>query len=301
MSRYRIGICILLCSWLAPAAIAIPPTANEAQVTFYVATNGNDSWSGKLESPNAGRTDGPFLTLSRARDAIRDLKGRQAHHGPVTVLVRGGKYYMAETLSFEREDSGSRGAPISYRAYPGEKPVLSGGKKITGWKPYKRQILQAELPGTRGGAWKFRALFLNGERQIRARYPNFDPHNPLYGGWTFIEGPARKGSGNSFIYKAATFANHWASPTDGEVVIFEAGGWVNNIIPIKSVDESRRLITLTRGVLNPDRTPWFAPSSLAAGDRFRVENLLEELDQPGEWCLDLNGGVVYFWPPGGAI
>lgn len=301
MSRHKIGNCTLLCLCLAAAAIAIPPAADETQVTFYVATNGNNSWSGKLEAPNAGRTDGPFLTLSRARDAVREMKGRQTHNGLIRVMVRGGNYYTNETLMLEREDGGSREAPITYTAYPGERPVLSGGQKVTGWKPYKGQILQADLRGARGGAWKFRQLFLNGARQIRARYPNFDPHSPLYGGWTFIEGPARKGSGNSFIYKAATFTNHWASPTDGEVVIFEAGGWVNDIIPIKSVEEGRRLITLTRSVLNPDRTPWFAPSSLAAGDRFRVENLLEELDQPGEWCLDSNGGVLYFWPPDGAL
>jgi len=149
--------------------------------------------------------------------------------------------------------------------------------------------------------WKFRQLFLSGRRQDGARYPNFDPQNPLYGGWVFIQAPAKRGSGSSVIYKPATFKRHWARPTDGEVVIFEAGGWVNNIIPIRSVDESRRVITLQHGVLNPDRTPWFAPSSLAPGDRFRVENLLEELDQPREWCLVSEQGVLYFWPPGGAL
>ena len=44
------------------------------QADFYVATDGNDGWSGKLESPNADKTDGPFATLARARDAVRELK-----------------------------------------------------------------------------------------------------------------------------------------------------------------------------------------------------------------------------------
>jgi parallel beta-helix repeat protein len=30
--------------------------------------------------------------------------------------------------------------------------------------------------------------------------------------------------------------------------------------------------------------------------QFIVENILEELDQPGEWCLDSEEGVLYFWP-----
>jgi len=32
-----------------------------------------------------------------------------------------------------------------------------------------------------------------------------------------------------------------------------------------------------------------------------VANLLEDLDTPGEWCLDSEDGVVYFWPPSGTL
>ena len=37
---------------------------------FYVATNGNDAWSGQLSAPNSQNSNGPFATLERARDAI---------------------------------------------------------------------------------------------------------------------------------------------------------------------------------------------------------------------------------------
>ena len=49
-------------------------TASAEQVTYYVATDGNDAWSGTLKAPNAAKDDGPFATLARARDAIRQLK-----------------------------------------------------------------------------------------------------------------------------------------------------------------------------------------------------------------------------------
>jgi hypothetical protein len=41
---------------------------------FFISAAGNDAWSGKLEIPNYSKTDGPFATLPRAKEAIRDFK-----------------------------------------------------------------------------------------------------------------------------------------------------------------------------------------------------------------------------------
>ena len=271
-------------------------------LVFYVATDGDDGWSGKLAAPHADRTDGPFATLVRARDAIRETKAGQPLDAPVTVLVRGGKYYLDETLVLGSEDSGTRECPITYQAYPGEKPILSGGRKVDGWEPYQGQILQCRLPRAKGGGWKFRQLFFNGQRQIRARYPNFDPENPLHGGWAFVAGPAEEGSYVAFKYQAGTFAvkgrgkHHWAKPMQAEVYMLRDWG-VTDVIPIKTIDEENRVITLADGVTSHDVCPWFTPTPISTRNRFYVENVLEELDQPGEWCLDPEEGVLYFWPP----
>ena len=108
-------------------------------VIFFVSTDGDDSWSGKLDSPNADKTDGPFATITRARDAIRELK-KQSLSEPVTVMIRGGKYFLDEPVIFNKADSGTKDCPITYMAYPGEKPIISGGRKIEAdWKPYKDQ------------------------------------------------------------------------------------------------------------------------------------------------------------------
>jgi len=280
---------------IGTASQAAPPTV------FYIATSGNDSWSGRLPATNATNTDGPFATLRGARDAVRQLRAKQALQQPVNIMVRGGKYYLDEPLVLTAEDSGTREAPITYRAYQGEKPILSGGKPIKDWKPYKGEILRAELPGSRGGKWRSRQLFSNGRRQTRARYPNLDADNPLYGGWSFIEGPAEKGSNRSFVYRPQAFKHRWAKPTEAEVVVFPYGGTFNDIVPIQTLDEGRRTITLTRATRDFARSPWFIHMEFHPGDRFRVENLLEELDQPGEWCLDSEEGALYFWPPNGSI
>lgn len=293
----------------------------EAKATFFVATNGNDNWSGKLFEPSAKETDGPFATLIRARDAIREAKNEPQR--PVTVMVRSGKYYLDQTLVLCPQDGGKRESPVIYTSYPGEKPIISGGRKVAGWKPYKRNIIQCELPEAKGGKWKFRQLFFNGQRQVRARCPKFDPINPLYGGWSFIEGPADNGSisgssfpggftnmvdrsyeggdASAFKYKPGTFKHHWSKPSEGEVSLFPGAQWGNNIIPIKAIDEEKRIITLQREIWQFDRTHWYRRFSFIPNNRFYVENILEELTEPGEWCLDSEDGILYFWPPTDSI
>ena len=158
-----------------------------AGILFYVATNGNDQWSGKLPAPNDAKTDGPFASITKARDAIRKLKADGELPAPVTVQIRGGKYYLSETITFGPQDSGVPDKPISYVAYPGEKPELIGGKRIAGLKPSQGNVLSVAIPEAREGDWQFRQLFVDGERQIRARYPNFDPTDPYRKGFLYAD------------------------------------------------------------------------------------------------------------------
>jgi parallel beta-helix repeat protein len=226
---------------------------------FYVAATGDDADSGTRAKP--------FATLERARDAARTLERR----GGTTVLVRGGVYELTKTLTLDAKDSG-----VIWRAYRDEKPILLGGAKITGFAPHTGQILKANV-----GTNQFRQLFCDGQRQELARYPNLDPQNPHTSGWTFVE----KGLSKRAFLASATDLRNWARPTDGEVSIFPSHEWWNNIAPIVAVDREQRIITLRRD----------CSYEIAAGDRYFVRGLLEELDVPGEWCLEK--GTLYFWPP----
>ena len=279
----------------------------EEKLDLYIATNGRDTWSGSLPEPNAAGTDGPLATLTQARSAIRQLRAKSSGKlpCPVRVLLRGGRYPLAEPIVLGPEDSGTPDFRITYAAYPGENPVLSGGRSVTGWKPYRDKILQCTVPGAQAGKWKFRQLFYNGKSQIRARTPNFDPQNPLKGGWATMEGPAEPGSQTAFRYKPGTLGRRWAKPAEAEVNAFIGFDWANNIIPIKAIDEQGRMITLshstTRFTNPPSPLPYNFPTPFNPNQRFRVENVLEELDQPGEWCWDSEEGKLYFWPPDDAV
>ena len=74
---------------VSPRSASPEPHAN-----LYVAPHGNDAWSGKLAAANAERTDGPLASLVRARALVREMKRSQAADQPITVMVRGGKYYL---------------------------------------------------------------------------------------------------------------------------------------------------------------------------------------------------------------
>ncbi len=227
---------------------------------------------------NPGTKDKPLQTLDAARDAARKLSGAK------TIFVRGGLYELKQTLVLEAKDSGTL-----WRAYQNEQPVVIGGRQITGFTPYKGNILKA--PGISGVY--FRQLFFDGQRQQLARYPNMDQKNPYGGGWAYVDGkslPMYKDipDENKHTLKFKPSDVHpWAHPDEGEVFIYPRYNWWNNIVRIQSINAAANTITLAKDCTYPIR-PF---------DRYYVQNLFEELDAPGEWYLDKKDWTLYFWPP----
>ena len=84
MNSRRQQLCGLL---MAFAGLLGPSTTAFAAATLYVATDGNDAWTGKLAAPNAERSDGPLATLAKARDAVRALKAAGPLVEPVSVFT----------------------------------------------------------------------------------------------------------------------------------------------------------------------------------------------------------------------
>ncbi len=262
-------------------------------IEFYVAANGNDTWSGQLAAPNAAKTDGPFATIERARNEIRKARAAGALKEPATVYLRDGIYFLERTFRLEKQDGGSADSPVVYRAYPNEKPILIGGRAVTGFTPYKGKILQADLTKQGLKGVNFGQLIFNGQRQHLARYPNFDPANPYGGGWAYADGnyvpmyQDMPGEDRRTLRYKAEDAREWARPQDGEVFVFPRHNWWNDIVRIKAIDREKRTITLTND----------CSYAIRPTDRYYVRGMFEELDSPGEWYVDTQKGVLYFWPP----
>ncbi len=272
--------------------------ANAAGIAFYVSPEGNDSWTGDS-------IDRPFATIQKARDAIREMKKKNGLTEPVTVYIRGGVYELTETLVFTIEDSGTIECPITYTAYNDEEPVISGSRKIAGpWKNYKGKIQVCTVDAVKEGKWYFKQLFLNGERQIRARAPNdsLDKQGTFYrvdakrfspdGGVTWVESDDASPDDteedlgrNAFRYRDQNIRK-WTNLNDVEVVLLYS--WNEARLLISEIDEAKRVVRFT------------GPLGRRLGghgiNRYYIENVLEELDQPGEWYLDRHTGELYYWP-----
>jgi hypothetical protein len=233
---------------------------------------------------------GPLPSIEKARDAIRAIKAAGELAEPVTVVVRGGSYALAGTLTFTAEDSGTPRCPITYRTAPGETVTLTGGRPVQGWRKYKGNIYVADLAAQGFEDFRFRELFFRGERQILARYPHFDPQHPVTGGLLYVEDTAAQ-SKNSFYYKEGSIPfDKWTGISQAEVNIFPYNCWDHNIIRITNVDPEMSLVTLRDNVAG----------NIQVGNRYFIQNVFDALDAPGEWFSDYATGKLYFQPPTGA-
>jgi hypothetical protein len=255
---------------------------------FYVAPSGNDTWSGTLAAPNAPRTDGPFATFIRARDAVRSLKSSRSTTAPIRVLVRGGTYFVEDPPVFGPEDSGTADAPITYAAYPGEKPVMSGGLAIKGWKPTvvgQKHLWVVDVPS--GVPLSSRQLFVNGRRCARPRLPKQGLYRIADVPDLTPETPKTQRQ-KRFRYSPGDI-QAWRNLTDVEVVALCF--WVESRMPIARLDEASRTVELSEGSvfrLTDDFSMTPAP--------YYVENVFEALERPGEFYYDRTEGKIYYMP-----
>lgn len=282
---------------------------------FYVAVNGSDTWSGKLAAPNPAGTDGPFATLERARDGIRKMKAALPSAG-ITVEMRGGLYERSRTFELTAEDSGTATAPVVYRARKGEPVRLTGGKMVTGWKPVtdpkvlarldtnaQAHVVQADLKaqgitdyGTMESASTFAQsdagmeLFFDEKPMTPARWPNQGYMHikdlVVNDGWNIrtVEG-SKVGH---FVYEEDRPAR-WVNDKDIMVHGYWFWDWADQRYKVGKIDAKKRQMTLAK--------PADHPFGYRKGQWFYAYNLLCELDKPGEWYLDRESGILYFWPP----
>lgn len=293
MYSARIVFCVLLMlvsSGYCYGARAVAPVQVDG-FALYVAPDGNDSWSGNLPSPKADGTDGPFATIAGARDAIREMKRRDGIMKPITVFVREGTYRVAEPIVFTPQDSGTEQHPITYAAYPGDKPIVSGGRVITGWRK-KGDLWAVELPDVKSGDWHFGALWVNGERRVVARTPN-DGYLYTAGKASPVKEPE---TGEEVSREKVAFKfkpgdiKPWEDLNDILVVAYHS--WETSTHRIASVDAENNIVTFTGPAVWPFEQ-W------GKNQRYHIENLRDALDAPGEWYLDRKTGMLSYWPKDG--
>lgn len=258
---------------------------------FHISPEGNDSWSGRHAMPAPDRTDGPWASLSGARDRLREIRSQpEFQNQPVTVLVHDGFFELTETLLFSPEDSGQAGAPVRYVAATGAAPVISAGRKITGWLETThngKRCWIADLPEAAMGGWNFNRLYVNQSARLRPQLPKegFYHFTGVDGlpdsGFKWHHGPDRAN------YAPGEIKN-WHNLEDVELVTYQL--WFETQHRIRAIEKEKCLVhfhAASMGSLRDERGE-FA--------RYFVRNVFEALDEPGQWYLDRRAGKLYYLP-----
>ncbi len=276
--------------------ILFPACGSNEPMELYVAVDGNDEAEGSK--------DNPYATIPGALSAVRSLR-ETGNSDPVVIYLRGGRHQLNQTLVLGLEDGApsSTEAPLleeygagpsidpahlSFAAYPGEHPLISGGVPIEGWK-----LAPADLPdlpaGASGKVWVadmpggldiFHTLYDTEGRLHRARNSGFIP--------------TKTGDRRTLYFPKGGLKN-WDNLEDIEIQVRPFRPWVINMLPLESVDEAAGIAkTGVSATYEMGNLPGWVHNPLGA--TVWVENIIEALDEPGEWVLNTQTGKVYLWP-----
>ncbi|WP_234733524.1 right-handed parallel beta-helix repeat-containing protein [Tellurirhabdus bombi] len=255
--------------------------------TIYVSPTGNDANPGTLKKPLA--------SLQGARDKVRSLRQGNTKAKAMKVVVLGGDYFMTEPLRLSAEDGGTAEAPIVYTARKGDHPVFYGGFPISEFEKVNDSLWKASVPGGQ----TFEQLFVNGQRAIRAQYPNQGFYQPK----AISETAIRQGEGRvadsatqkiSLHPEQVSLLAKLSRKEIDEAVFTFYHNWDNTRKrPLRfSVQDSAVYIT------GHGMKPW---NKLTPNTLFTIENVKSALDAPGEWYLDKAGVLFYHPRPGESL
>ena len=242
---------------------------------IYVDPTGSDT--------NSGTRDAPLATMAMARDAVRALRA-VGEKGDIDVILRDGVYTLDETLIFGLKDSAPKGAVTSYRAAQGASPLISGGRVITGWEKSKLQdgkVWTARVPWAKGDAF-FHCLYDGGTLLQRAQSEGFQVE---------VNADRRQYAGAlkdriHFTYTPGAL-KAWKNLEDMELYGAPTRAWLRNYLAIASVDTKANTASLS------------VPATYNMFGSWVVENCIDHLDTPGEWVLNSQEGILYYWPESG--
>lgn len=298
--RFIASLCIVL-AMATTASRAASPTIAEV----HVSPAGKDT--------NEGSAAAPFATPARAQDAMRASPMGASRR----VVVHAGTYYLARSLALTKEDSGTAEHAAEWIAAPGEEVRLVGGVSVPAdafrevthadtlarLQPAARDRVRcvdlaalgvAQLPPVPAkfrGAMLLPELFVNDERMTLARWPTK--------GWATVakiidtgSDPRRGDKDNRpgvFEY-AGDAPNRWRVDAGVWLLGYWCFDWWDEAIRVKAIDAAKRQITLAEPGLYGLRPGNPSPR------RFAAINILEELDAPGEYCVDVASRTLFFWP-----
>lgn len=281
---------------------------------FYVSQSG--------EKGNIGSTNSPFCSLFEARQAIRayQKKERSLNRRPKNIIVWIGKgvYELTESFELTEEDSGVDSCTISYQAYPREKVILTGARllpanlvrEIADYQVRARIVDRTVVDSIKSinlkdfgisdfGENKIRGfrrpyvnapmeLFINGNPYFLSRYPNKSQIRIKPGDVT-DSGVDSAGFYPGKIHFSEERLAKWTNAKN----IFACGNfkyaWATDQLRVKDFSPQTGEVSFADAHM-------YGISGEKEWNQYYFFNLLEELDQPGEYYVDQQQGELYFYP-----
>ena len=283
--------------------LCLPCISYAADTTFlFVSKSGNDG--------NNGTMDRPFLSLEKARNAVR-----AAGNKLTVVYIREGVYQFKKSFDLNEEDAPPENGRVIYKAYKNESVSFNGGISLSNagiTKVYDREILkrlapnavgkvyQVSLSGENAGtlhSFGFRRpyypsameLFIDKRPMHLARYPN--DSNLLITQVTDVGSIPANGDfsnkGGTIKYEISR-PERWTSAAELWIGGYFLWGWADDAMRVKNIDIEKKTITTNEAAM----------FGFGAGTSYRnwyVFNLLEEIDAPGEYFIDRKLKMLYFF------
>jgi len=258
------------------ATLVLGSVGPGAATEIHVAPTGNDANSGSVAQPVA--------TPQGAQLRVRALI-QAGLSNAVDVIFAAGTYDLTAPLELRPKDSGTAAFPITWRAATNGTVVLRGGRKLSGtWTNGGGGIWFTDLTGIGLGSnqWNFRQLFVNGQRAVRARYPNVTQVNPfLY---------ATGGSFSNAVINSNLVKASWGTAADAQINIVPQSRFFNQWNTVTAVNTNTGRIDLADSERH---------RLIDSGSWFWIEGVQAELDEPNEWFLDPITGRLYYMPTNG--
>ena len=171
-------------------------------------------------------------------------------------------------------------------------------------------IVNPYSPGTDGGLCE---LFYQGRRQWLSRYPNNNPTNRWLAPYMKMNGVICK-TGTNFMGTNIGGMFYYNTNDEPHIARWstaaaESNLWIQGFWRVPWETEGERVLMIDTGSNTIATANGATPGVTGFGDKYSgaagstnepywALNLLEEIDQPGEWSMDFARNKLYFLPPG---
>ena len=237
---------------------------------IYISPSGDDHASGDRQQP--------ILSLGEALERSASLAGKREVH----IILEDGIYYLDSTVVFKPGNSGTQAYPVVLRAENEGKAIISGGQKLNlDWEPFKDGIYRARVAED----VSIDQLYVNGERQRMARFPNAVEGKNVFDTWDLVH-TSEPDPGNDPL-ETGRIAS-WEHPEGAYLHAMHKALWgdMHWLVKGKNADGT---LDMEGGWQNNRPSPMHP--------RYRmVENIFEELDTAGEWFYNKAEAMLYYYP-----